>query len=471
MDSVVYPELPYNAVICRYNEIATKGHNRRQFEILLVQSLRRNLEGLGKLRIMRERGRIFVRFADKTRVFSAADCQLLRDCIPRVCGLASASPGFLTPPEFPAIEAAVLNSFPQVYAAVAAKIPEPQPIQYSMRARRNNRAFPMTSNDLEILFADKFLDEYPRLHVNLKQADLCVQVEIRQKRAFVFYEQIPGPGGLPAGSGGKVLALLSGGIDSPVACYQMMKRGCNVSYITFHSDPYTPRTLIRKVSQLAKILDVYQNKSQLFAVNLLPAQTHIRTSCQARYRTVLYRRMMMRIATVTAHAIKARGLVTGDNIGQVASQTLANMAVISAATPMLIMRPLVAFDKVESVNLAKTIGTMELSNEDIPDSCTVFAPTNPATRSKLPHILAEEARLDIPYLLKKCIEQTYEIVQGTTEERPCPQLAASLERLLAAGQLEIPGNPCVTSTAEEGQTPSAPDHLTGGTGDEGTVNP
>lgn len=419
------PELQCNALICRYNEIATKGRNRSEFERLLADNIRFALRDLGKLRILRERGRLFVRRAGPVSEFSPADRALIRERIPRIPGLASVSPGQLVAPELAAIEHAVLETFPAVYACYAERIPEPERIAYCMRARRSDKSFPLSSHDLEVAFAEKFLTQYPRLRVDLTQPQLRIDVEIRAERAFISYESIPGPGGLPVGSAGRVLALLSGGIDSPVACYQMMKRGCKLDFVTFHSAPYTPPALIAKVATLVRLLNRYQRGGRLFAVNLLEAQKQIRDRCQSRYRTVLYRRLMVRISTLIARMLRAGALATGDNLGQVASQTLDNMAVISAACPMLILRPLLTFDKFETMALARELGTLDTSQQELPDSCTVFAPPRPATSATAEHIQAEEAKLDLEQLLVACLRGTREIDVTSAEQRVVPKLDAT----------------------------------------------
>ncbi len=414
-------DFTYDAFLCRYDEIAMKGKNRRQFERQLSQNLLQVLSPLGQLRTLEERGRIFL-LPPKGTTFSVEDCDYVREAIQRVFGLSSISPGFMIEPTLPAIEAAVCRTFPSVYETTAAAHATSAPIAYAMRARRSNRQFPMTSNELEIHFAEKLLDLYPRLTVNLKKPTLCLQVEVRSDRAFVFYDRIPGPGGMPGGSAGKLIALLSGGIDSPVACHSVMRRGCNLHYVTFHSAPYTPPATLEKATRLARALNRYQKPGRLFAVNLLPAQKAIRDNCSPRFRTILYRRMMMRIATIIADFLQAKGLVTGDCIGQVASQTLQNMGVISQASGMMILRPLLGLDKVEVVEKARKIGTYDISKEECADSCTIFAPPSPATSAPLGLILKEEQRLDISGLIDQCLEMSTAINAETLSESPLSRI-------------------------------------------------
>jgi len=422
MSLVVIPELEYNALLCRYSEIGTKGKNRQQFENLLMKRIRFVLRGIGELRIHCSQGRIFIRHKDVTQLFTSEHVQILRDNIPRVAGLLSVSPGFMVKPELEAIEDVISQTMPLVYDATVSALSDERSIAYGMRARRSNKKFPMQCRELEIYFAEKMLPKFPRLHINLKKPEFKIEVEVRDKLAFISYERILGPGGLPTASGGRLLALFSGGIDSPVACYQMIRRGCTIDFITFHSEPYTTAELIRNVADLANIINLYQNSGRLIAVNLLEAQKIIRDNCSDRLRTILYRRMMVRISAIVADYIGAQALVTGDNIGQVASQTLENMIVVSQATDKMIMRPVLAYDKVYTMAIAEKIGTFEISKSAVADSCTVFAPNRPATKATLEKIMREEERIDIDELLKISLENSFFIDTETLEKLPMPRL-------------------------------------------------
>ncbi len=439
MPQVTYPTLPYDCLICRYSEIATKGRNRVTFENLLVSNLLGGLNTLRPLEVIRERGRIFIRPPRTVGRFDARACAIIERFLPRVAGLSSGSLGFLIEPTLASAREIITRTFGPVYAAFEAAFPGDGPIPYRLRVQRSDKRFPMTATQIECHFADLLLPAYPRLKVDLKKPALRVELEIRNRRAFVCYDRIPGPGGLPTGSGGKVLALLSGGIDSPVACYQMMRRGCTVDFITFHSTPYTPPELLAKVARMAILLNTFQPPGRLVVANLLPLQKAVRDHCQSRFRTVLYRRYMMRIASKVARCLKAEALVTGDNIGQVASQTLPNLAVISAATPVLILRPLLTADKQDTTAVARTIGSLDISREEIPDSCTVFAPKNPATVSFVDRILREEASLASADLIRQCLEQTRLLDPETLEETPLeglkrlPPSSAADQQILPRG--------------------------------------
>ena len=396
-----YPDLPYNALLCRYNEIGTKGRNRGMFVTDLAHGLERAFRDLPPLEVQLEHGRILLRPKGRDS-FSPTELALVRERAGTVAGLSSLSPAFVTEPDLESLGAVLVKYYPVVARAFRQAHPE-SVATYAMRARRVDKSFPRTVEEIERHFAEMLLPLTPEFQVDLTHPNVKVEVEVRQRVGLVCFERVAGAGGLPAGSGGRVLALLSGGIDSPVACYQMMRRGCQVDYLTFHSEPYTPPAYLTKVTGIARRLNDYQKRGRLASVNLVSAQKAIRDGCRMRFRTVLYRRMMLRVATALAPFFGAKALVTGDNLGQVASQTLENMSVINEAAGLMVLRPLLTFDKLATMALARDIATLELSQVECPDSCTVFAPDNPALYASLEEIQAEEARLDIPSLLQQCL--------------------------------------------------------------------
>ena len=359
--------IPYNAVLCRYGEIALKGHNRNLFERRLLDNIRRALAGVPDLTAVRDRGR-FVLTRVERRPFTAAEQDAIATGLRRVFGLTSFSLGFVLEPKLEALEQLLLTLLPPVVAAWPG-----ERMRYRMRARRSDKRFPLTSNAIEVHFADVLLSRFPRLKLNLEDADLTVWVEVRQPWIFACLNDVPGPGGLPCGSSSPVLVLLSGGIDSPVASYLLMGRGCRADFLTFHSHPYTAPELLAKVGRLVETLNRYQPGGRLFACNLLAAQKVIRDQCSERFRTVLYRRLMFRVAEAVAERTGAAALVTGESVGQVASQTVPNLDVIDQATRMLVLRPLIGLDKEKTTALARAIGTFDLSAVPCADSCTVFS--------------------------------------------------------------------------------------------------
>ncbi len=277
------------------------------------------------------------------------------------------------------IEKTALPLFEHIHFRLSNIEPHENSLSFRVRTRRSDKLFELSSNEIEIRIADQIFNIYPQLTVNLKSADITIGIEIRKEWTFVFSEQMRGQGGLPSGSNGSALALLSGGIDSPVACHMVMKRGCPLHFLTFHSYPYTPRESVEKVGRIVNVLNQYQLKGRLYACNLAESQKVIRDHCTEKFRTVLYRRLMMQIATNLAESLNLSAIVTGESIGQVASQTMANLNSINHVTEMLVLRPLIGMDKVEIIEKSKTVGTYNLSQQSCPDSCTVFAPNRPAT--------------------------------------------------------------------------------------------
>lgn len=394
--------LPCNAVLCRYSEIAIKGGNRPAFERMLVRAIARVLSPWPRLQVQRIWGRIMV-VLPGYEPFSEDMVQGITERLQRVFGLESFSLGVRTTTNLATIEAATDQIVESAYAHLAQ---HHDSVTYRMRARRGEKTFPMRSKDIEIHFADKYLPQFPKLRLNLgDDAMLTVWLEVREQWSFIFADQENGPGGLPNGSNGHALALLSGGIDSPIAAYLTMKRGCKVDFLTFHSFPYTEMESVEKAARLANVLNRYQKRGRVFSCNMLAAQRAVRDTCHERYRTVLYRRIMMRVASRLAAAMHRFALITGDALGQVASQTLSNMDTINRATDMLVLRPLLGMDKRETVALARRINTYDISKQACADSCTVFMPSTPVTKTSLSEIEAEEAKLDLDALVAACLKE------------------------------------------------------------------
>ncbi|MFA6716080.1 MAG: tRNA uracil 4-sulfurtransferase ThiI, partial [Victivallaceae bacterium] len=340
----------YNAIICRYHEIAIKGGNRSMFEKRMVENMYYLLRKVHDIRISRVRGRIWIERKDK-ELFTDEQLETIREQLQRAFGLESFSPVIMCEPTMDAMKKAVDSSCRSYFA----KAFEAKPVvSFRIRAKRSNKNFELDSKGIEIELAREVGKEYDydSLTINLEEADVTVWCELRCEFAFIYYDVIRGPGGLPVGSNSPVLALLSGGIDSPAACYEIMKRGCRCDFITFHSSPYTPQATVDKVRRIAHHLNLFQPPARLFICNLAPLQKLIRDKCNPRFRTVLYRRMMFRIARSVAVKHKRQALLTGESVGQVASQTIKNMATIDAAVDMLVLRPLVGADKNDAIALA-----------------------------------------------------------------------------------------------------------------------
>ena len=395
----------YNCVICRYHEIATKGNNRNMFEKCLIENIRRQLKRAGvSCKVQRVRGRVWLS-PEEGDVFENSVLEQIKKVLPDVFGLQSFSPAVLLPVDLDEIKKCVSDVLPEKFRPYRESGRKPS---FRIRARRSNKRFPMTSKEIEIeliTHAADLLGE-DAFSIDLDNAELTLGCEIRDEFSLLYFDIIDGVGGLPVGSNPRVMTLLSGGIDSPVAAWMIMKRGSATDFITFHSSPYTPQETIDKVRGIAEKLNTFQRNGRLFSVNLAPLQKQIRDCCNERMRTVLYRRAMLRIAGILAERCDCRALVTGDALGQVASQTVVNMDTINRASELLVLRPLVGADKLETIRIAEKIGTMEQSKVQVPDSCTVFAPSNPST--SVPAALAEQEEAKIAEygkLLEKIAEE------------------------------------------------------------------
>ncbi len=380
-------------VLVRFGELALKGGNRAMFERLLAQNIRAALAPITAARIERRRGRLLVR--PERRVDEAA--RRLQD----VFGIASVSPAWSTP----ATPEAIVRTANVVLADALAELPVDRPITFRVASSRADKRFPLTSSELDRHVADRLESPHVgRLRVQLERPELALGIDVRDEGAYVFARKLPGPGGLPVGSLGRALCLLSGGIDSPVAAWMAMKRGCSVSFVSFHSYPYLGESSKRKIADLVRVLARWQPQSRLFVLPFTAIQTAIRDTAPEPYRTVLYRRMMQRLASRVARRAGAQVLVTGESLGQVASQTMENLACIEAASELPVLRPLVCFDKDETIAIARRIGTFDVSTLPEPDCCTVFQPSRPVIRGRIDECEAAERELDLEGLVEEALE-------------------------------------------------------------------
>lgn len=375
-------------VLVHYHELALKGGNRRHFENRLVQHLRKALKPLAQVRVGSLQGRIRVSFSQESA------WPRLREQIARVFGLVNFSLTRSVP---------LAHDKPDLHTlkeAIVSHLPTHPYDTFRVTVKRADKRFAKTSMDVEREIGTAIVERTGK-RVNLKQPDLTVYVELVPPEAYFSCNREAGPGGLPTGTGGKVVCLLSGGIDSPVASYRMMKRGCQATFVHFHGRPYLSRVSEEKVRDLARLLTDYQLHSRLHLIPFGDIQSQIVVNAPAPLRIVLYRRLMLRIAAEIARQEKAWGLVTGESLGQVASQTPANLAVINEATTLPILRPLIGMDKDEITKEARAIGSFETSIEPDQDCCTLFVPKHPNTRCHLSGILKAEEKLDIPSLIQQ----------------------------------------------------------------------
>jgi thiamine biosynthesis protein ThiI len=388
----------YSTLLARLaGEIAIKGKNRSHFEKMLIENMRGVVKELG-VKVVREGGRIEVRL-------NGADLDETVGRLKKVFGISSLSPVAEVELDMEKIKETAL--------AVVRDALETRntPITFKVEARRANKLFPLGSPEIVQEVGRHVLGNIPgALKVDVHNPELKLIVEVRDTKAYLTCDVIPGPGGLPVGTSGRVLLLLSGGIDSPVAGYLAMRRGAMVEAIHFHSFPFTSERAQEKVNDLAKILSQHGGRIRLHNVHFTEIQRQIRMHCPEEYSITIMRRFMMRIADRLAYKRKCLALVTGESLGQVASQTLESMYTINNVTNMPILRPLVSMDKVDIMRIANDIGTYETSILPYEDCCTVFLPKNPKTKPKLYEAIKAEEKLDIDALVEEALEKTESLI-------------------------------------------------------------
>ena len=397
------------AVVVHYHEISLKRGNRPLFLRQLQQNLRRALGDLGPVELAQLPGRIVL---DLSRHPAPAR---LPERLARVAGVANFALAIRAGVSVEALRAAVEQ-------AVAGRAFG----SFRITARRAFKTFPLTSVELNRELGAHVLSLRPDARVSLEHPELNVRVEVLPDEAFVYCDPQPGAGGLPVGTGGTVAALLSGGIDSPVAAWRLMKRGCRVLFVHFHSAPYLPDLSRGKARELVTRLTQWQYHSRLFIVPFGEIQREVVLAVPPPARVVIYRRLMVRIAERLARHAGALALVTGESLGQVASQTLHNLTRIDEAASMPILRPLIGMDKLEITEQARALGTFEVSIEPDADCCTLFTPLHPGTRLEAEEVARVEARLDLPRLVTQGVESaTQELFEFPAGAGPYPPRAAA----------------------------------------------
>lgn len=386
-----------NIYIVRVGEVALKGMNKPYFEKTLVTRIRKNLSSIEGTTVSRHEGLIFVR-TDK----NIPAATIIRQ-VSRVFGVASISP---------AVECeSDLDKIGETAVAFMLKQIEERGIKtFKVEAKRADKNFPVKSPDIAKIIGAKVLIGCKVLKVDVHDPDCRLYVDLRDDRTYIFDEKIQGFGGLPLGTNGKGMVLLSGGIDSPVAAWMMAKRGMIIEAVHFHSYPYTSPRAQQKVEELAAIVAGYTGPMKIHIINLLPIQEQIVQNCPEEETTILVRRFMMRIAEKVAEKNRCMMLVTGEDLGQVASQTAEALVVTDACVTMPVMRPLIAMDKVDIMDMAKEIGTYDKSIEPYEDCCTVFLPKHPTTKPRLERIEESEAKLDVDALVDAAV-RSEEIVR------------------------------------------------------------
>jgi thiamine biosynthesis protein ThiI len=391
-------------LVVHYHEISLKRGNRPLFLRHLRRNVERALAGTGAVGLEQLSGRLVVELDGHPAPETA------RDRVAQVFGVSSVTLAYRTPSTLPAMKA-LLGRLLEGRAFPSFRI----------TARRAFKTYPMTSVELNRALG-AFVLERVATRVDLEHAAQEIHVEVLPAETYIALDRVEGPGGLPVGVSGTVAALLSGGIDSPVAAWRMMKRGCRVLFVHFHSVPYLPATSQAKARVLAERLTAWQYASRLHLVPFGEIQREVVLSVPPPLRVVVYRRLMVRIAEALGRRAGALALVTGESLGQVASQTLENIASIDAAAGLPVLRPLIGMDKLEITEQAQRIGTFETSIEPDADCCTLFTPRHPATRTTLAEIEGAEARLDLARLVAAGVD-TAELESFAFPAAPAPAVS------------------------------------------------
>ncbi|UHA74149.1 tRNA uracil 4-sulfurtransferase ThiI [Paenibacillus sp. 481] len=388
--------MEYDMLLLRYGEITLKGKNRHKFERAAYQHVKNVLKPFPNTKIIKEFGRLYVELNGES----------MRDIVnvlKHVFGFVSLSPVKKAPSELEAIIATAEQ--------LMAEMNPQEGTTFKVSARRAWKAFPHSSQEVSPLVAAPVLRLFPQLKVDVRNPEIDLRVEVREEGTFLFSEVIPAVGGFPLGSNGRAMLLLSGGIDSPVAGYQALRKGLEVEAIHFHSYPFTSERAKQKVIDLAQVLANYSGYMKVHMVSFTDIQTRLHQAGKESLLITIMRRVMLRIATQIAEKRKGHAIVTGDSLGQVASQTLGSMNVIGRTTDLPLLRPLVTMDKEEIIKIAHHIGTFDLSILPFEDCCTLFVPKAPATNPNLKVVeYVEQSIPELDELIAQAVETTETII-------------------------------------------------------------
>lgn len=395
----MFPEwrIMYKAFLIKYGEIGVKGKNRYLFEDALVRQIRYALKKTdGEFEVTKENGRIYA------TAVSDFDFDEAVEALKTVFGIIGICPVVqIEDNGFDDLADTVIKYFDSAY-------PDKH-FSFKVNARRARKNYPMDSMEINMEMGGRLLDAFPELSVDVHNPDVLLQIEIRNK-INIYSTEIPGPGGMPVGTAGKAMLLLSGGIDSPVAGYMVAKRGVELEATYFHAPPYTSERAKQKVIDLAKLVEKYSGPITLNVVNFTDIQLAIYEKCPHDELTIIMRRYMMRIAEELGKESGCLGLVTGESIGQVASQTMHSLYCTNEVCTMPVFRPVIGFDKQEIIDLSEKIGTYETSIQPFEDCCTIFVAKHPVTKPNLNIIQRDEHNLD------DCIDELFKTAIETTEK-------------------------------------------------------
>ena len=380
----------YNILIVKYGEIGVKGKNRYIFENKLIKNVKNILKPIGKFNVYKEYGRIYVDL-------DGYDYEEVVEEVKKVFGIVGVCPAVRAEKDYNLLKELALKMLEE-------KIEQGYK-SFKVDSRRGDKDFKLTSQEMSLDIGGYLVSQVKdKIAVDVRNPEVKIHCELRQNHVMVYSDTIPGYGGLPLGTNGRAMSLLSGGIDSPVASWMVAKRGMELECIHFHSYPFTSEKSQEKVRDLAQILAKYCGRVRLHKVNMLEIQKSIGLNCKDEEMTIISRRFMMRIAERVAESRHCDALVTGESIGQVASQTIQGLTCTNASVKMPVFRPLIAMDKTEIIEVAQKIGTFETSILPEEDCCTVFSPKKPVTKPKLDRIEKSENKLDVEKLIQDAID-------------------------------------------------------------------
>ncbi len=382
-------------IIVRIGEIGLKKGNRKWFEEKLIKNMKKALGERFEIK------RLYSKFKIECMT---KDAPIAMDILSRVFGISSFSLAYEA-------ELDENDIYETVLFALEKELKNNPIKSFKVSTKRSNKKFPIKSPDFNALVGEKVLEKYSDLKVKMSDPDLIIKIEIAYKNAYISMKKVKGLGGLPYGTAAKGLMLMSGGIDSPVAAWQMMRRGTPLTFLHFDAPPVTTEELFEKIKSLVKILKRYSHEDLiLYRISIRDVLREIHKNCDERYFVLLHRRLMMRIANLIAKNERAKFVATGENLGQVASQTVENMAVIEDTSNLPVFRPLISMDKLDIIELAKKIGSYETSILPYQDSCSLFAPDRPITKAKMRDIEFQEKGLDIEKLVEMAMNNITKVV-------------------------------------------------------------
>ena len=384
-------------ILIRYGEIHLKGQNRPYFERLLMGEIRNAVKKFPGATVERGDGRYYV------ENFDEADGEDIIAALSKVFGIHSLTPAYEVEKDIDAIAAEAIRQMDEYILENGKK-------SYKVDTKRSDKRFPMKSNEISAEIGGRILEHDPSLTVDIHKPEMRVFVEIRDKAAYVYTKVIPGQGGMPIGSNGKAMLLISGGIDSPVAGHMVAKRGVRLSAVHYYSFPYTSERARDKVIELTKQVAAYAGEIKLHLVHFTDIQMAIYEKCPHQHLTLIMRRFMMHIADRLARESGMQAVVTGESIGQVASQTIESLAVTDSVVELPVFRPLIGMDKIEIIERAQQIGTYETSILPYEDCCTVFVPKHPTTRPNMESIIKSESVLDVDALIEDALSKSEVII-------------------------------------------------------------